>query len=175
MENSLWKVLAFIILVLMLFIGPLYYTFIRQDMMTYQIVNTETERFADTVRDLGYITPNMYLDFKERIQATGLNYKVTLSHYKKDVVKVLEGEGYLVDFDSYLEEDILEILFPESSEDNLSLERYYYMSLGDFFIIEVENTGRTKANVMRDMLTFSRSSAPEIYIRAGGMVYNEYN
>ncbi|TCK87924.1 hypothetical protein EDC19_2768 [Natranaerovirga hydrolytica] len=172
-ENSLWKSLAFIILVLMLFITPLYFTFMRQDTITQQVVTVETEKFTDSVRDLGYITPDAYSVFLDAIHATGLGYRVNIVHYKKQFFPNESGDGFITENQRYSNSSILEILFPDNDLPNHSRDRYYNLSTGDYILVEVANEGKTKATVFKDMLIFRDTDYPMIYVRAGGMVYGE--
>ncbi|MFP4697394.1 MAG: hypothetical protein ACLFMO_01665 [Eubacteriales bacterium] len=173
-ENGLWKMLAFIVLSVMLFIAPLYFMFIRQDMVTNQIVTVETEKFADKVRDLGYITPDMYMEFVDDIHATGLTYDIQLSHYNKQFFPDQKSPGdYMLGYEGYYNNQILDVLFPENNLSSDSPKRVYNLYMGDYFLIEVNNKGKTKADVMRSMFSLNDSDIPVIMLRAGGMVYSE--
>jgi hypothetical protein len=171
-ENTLWKILAFIILTIMLFVVPLYFTFVRQDMITYQVVSEETEKLTDLICNLGYITPDMYSNFCKSIEATGLNYTVTIKHHKKQYYPVSDQVGeFFVDYELADTQEIIEALYPSKGE--LITDAQYVFALGDFIVLEIENQGKTKAEVLKDLLSFKKNRVPVIYVRSGGMVHNE--
>ena len=61
MENSLSKIVAMIIAGMLLFIYPIMNAFLTQDETARLFVESEVTTFVDTVRNLGYIKPEMYL------------------------------------------------------------------------------------------------------------------
>ena len=71
------------------------------------------------------------------------------------------------------EEEILKTLFPQNSVSALDESRRYKMSMGDLFFVEVQNKGKTMAVAIRDMMLFTNTKTPCIFVRAGGMVRNE--
>ncbi len=182
MENTLWKLLAFILCGLLLFLAPIMSLLDRQDDIAYNVVFTECNRFVDACRDTGYITPDMYSEFLSRLSATGNTYQIKLSHIKRAVNPVYMQQGrdlvfsgeYEVTHITASQSEILDVLFPEGS--NVSTQdkmRYYTMGMGDLLFVEVQNKGKTMATAIRDMVLFSDTRAPAIFVRAGGMVRNE--
>jgi hypothetical protein len=181
MENALWKVFAFILCAVLLFLVPLMSLLERQDDIAYTVVLAECNRFADACRDTGYITPGMYSEFQKRLLTTGNTYNIKMSHIKRSVIPVYKEtdhgeeliftEQYEIIHTSFSEEDILSILFPRQ---DIPLEdRRYNMGAGDLFFVEVANKGKTMAAAIRDMIFFSDTKAPGIFVRTGGMVRNE--
>ena len=92
MGESLWKILAFLLCAILLFIIPLTTMLNRQDDVAYNMVLTECNRFVDMCRDTGYITPSSYLEFVSRINATGNTYKIKLLHIKRSVNPIYEDK-----------------------------------------------------------------------------------
>lgn len=182
MEESLWKILAFILCAIMLFIVPLTTILDRQDDVAYNIVLTECNRFVDICRDTGYITPSNYSEFVGRISSTGNSYQIKLTHIKRivnPVYKQINGDlvftgEYDINHITQPEYLVMETLFPETSQASaLDKSRRYDMAMGDLLFIEVKNKGKTMANALRDMILFSDTKAPGIFVRAGGLVRNE--
>lgn len=182
MENSLWKILAFILCALLLFLAPLMSLLERQDDIAYTVVFTECNRFVDACRDTGYITPNMYTEFVDRLASTGNIYDIRVIHTKRLINPIYRQEGgsltftgeYAVIQEGVSQAEILEVLFPGvSALSPHDRARRYTMGLGDLLFVEVKNTGKTMAAALRDMVLFSDTQAPSIYVRAGGMVRNE--
>lgn len=182
MENTVWKLLAFILCALLLFLAPMISILERQDDIAYSVVFTECNRFVDACRDTGYITPDMYSEFMGRLGETGNPYNVKISHIKRTVEPVYRNNGTALAFTGEYEishvtvgyEQIMNVLFPDDMDTPSDDERRRYnMSMGDMLFIEVQNKGKTMATALRDMILFSSTGAPSIFVRAGGMVRNE--
>ncbi len=182
MDKTFWKILAFMLCAVLLFLFPLMTMLDRQDDIAYNIVLTESNRFVDACRDTGYITPGMYSEFTNRIESTGNTYSIKLSHIKRSVSPVYnQVSGVLTFADEYeithinrSEYMILKVLYPNNptaSEHDKS--RRYDMGMGDLFFVEVENKGKTMATAIRDMILFRDTHNPGIFVRSGGMVRNE--
>ena len=83
MEDSLIVVFSMILAVILMFVFPIMDTWERQDDISYMSVYATVVEFVDSVRNLGYITPTMYTQFLQSINATGNRYEVTLEHRKR--------------------------------------------------------------------------------------------
>lgn len=182
MDSVWWKVLAFLLSAVLLFLVPLMNILERQIDIAYNVVFAECNRFADACRDTGYITPNMFKEFTDRINSTGNTYDIKLSHVHRTVNPVYRQEGtsliftgrYEVNHIAVDETEIMGVLFPENSPLSvLDPARRYEMSMGDLFFVEVKNRGKTMAAALRGMILFIDSESPDIFVRAGGMVRNE--
>lgn len=168
MENFLEKVLAMIIIVVMLFIIPLRYSFENQDDITYNVVYNEVNLFIQEVSDLGYISSNRYELLADKIGATGLVYDIDIEHKKKFYVPdPVNPLGYLAVYEGFYNRQILSdtIYDPVNPGD-------YTMGAGDFITVEVVNRGLTKAEVMKNMF-YSGGIEGSIFVRIGGKVTNE--
>jgi len=181
-DSSLWKVLGFIIAAVLLFLVPLMNILERQDNIAYTVVFSEANRFVDAARDTGYITPNMYLEFRDTLNATGNSYKISIRHVKSVVNPVYKNNGTMLDFTGEYtisrytvgESEILATLFPSNSTAGVhDKTRQYTMKAGDMLFVEVRNEGKTMAAALRDMVMFTDTQTPGIFVRAGGMVRNE--
>ena len=82
MDSPLWKILGFFLAAVLLFLVPVMNMLERQDSAAYTVVFTETIRFVDSARDTGYITPNMYNEFVNRIHTTGCTFEIRIEHQK---------------------------------------------------------------------------------------------
>mgnify|MGYP000866053438 FL=1 len=182
MDKAFWNVLAFLLCAVLMFLFPLMTILDRQDDIAYNIVLAECNRFVDACRDTGYITPDMYLEFTNRISSTGNTYMIRLSHIKRSVTPVYKqidgnlsftGE-YEITHVKYGEHDILDVLYPDNSAlPAHDKSRRYDMSMGDLFFVEVQNKGKTMATAIKDMILFRDTDYPAIFVRTGGMVRNE--
>lgn len=181
MDKTIWKVLAFLICAILLFLVPLLNMLERQDDIAYNIVLAECNRFVDICRDTGFITPDLYANFTDRLNTTGNTYQIRMSHIKRSVYPVYRQTGSTMAFSGEYEiirvnkgeEEILRTLFPVDSASAPDGSRRYEMSMGDLFFVEVQNKGKTMAVAIRDMMMFTDTKTPCIFVRAGGMVRNE--
>lgn len=182
MDSPLWKILGFFIAALLLFLGPLMNVLERQDNIAYTVVFSEANRFVDAARDTGYITPNMYLELRDTLNATGNSYKISIRHVKSVVNPVYEFRGSVLSFTGEYtvsrytvgEAEILATLFPSNSTAGVhDKARYYTMKAGDMLFVEVRNEGKTMAAALRDMVLLTDTQTPGIFVRAGGLVRNE--
>ena len=182
MGESLWKILAFLLCAVLLFIVPLTTMLDRQDDIAYNMVLTECNMFVDMCRDAGYITPASYSEFVTRINTTGNTYIIKLSHIKRTVNPIYEQKNgalvftgeYDINHVTQPEYLIMDTLFPSNSTlSSLDKSRRYRMTMGDLLFVKVQNNGKTMATAIRDMILFSDTKSPEIFVKSGGMVRNE--
>lgn len=182
MDSPLWKLLGFFLAAVLLFLVPVMSILERQDDVAFTAVFTEVNRFADSARDTGYITPNMYTEFVNRLNATGNTFEVSLRHVKSVINPVYRQNGANLEFTgeyeinrlSVSETEILSTLFPDNSSlDVFDKARRYDMKEGDLLFAEVKNKGKTMATALRDMMLFSDTQTPTLFVRSGGLVRNE--
>lgn len=182
MDSPLWKILGFFLAAILLFLVPIMNILERQDDAAYTVVFTETNRFVDAARDTGYITPNMYSEFVNRINATGCTFDIRMNHVQSMINPVYRQNGLTLEFTgeyeinriSRGEDEILAVLFPENSgEDVFDRSRRYDMKAGDLLFVEVRNKGKTMATALRDMILLTDTQTPTLFVRAGGLVRNE--
>ena len=176
MGDSLSKIVAIVLAVLLMFIIPIKSEFERLDDISRIYVLNETTKFVDRVRNLGYITPRMYLEYVRNIEATDNLYEVRLEHGRKIYIPVYEEslsgnlefkEEHIEEYDTSFTEDIINVLFPDSpvGGDDIILE----LRKGDYFAVTVFNTNRTMATKMQEMLG-SNVPVEKIFVRYGGLV-----
>lgn len=179
MANTISKIMAVILACLLLYIVPTYYTYLRQDDITQIVAKQAVINFVDSVRNRGYITPTMYREFESDLLASGNDYLIEIVHSKKRYDPVYDNSGnfqndVMVNYDEYVTQDILKILFPDNNWPVDDKRRIYFMSVGDFFYVKVQNLNKTGATAVREFLTNSNTgTASELVVPYGGMVYNE--
>ncbi len=129
MGDSLSKIFALVLAVLLLFIYPTKNEFERLDETSRIYVLTETSKFVDSVRNLGYITPVMYKEFASRLSSTNNLYEIKLEHRKKRYDPVYddptagvpappEDEDEDEDEDGELVDDIIDDLYDEDEDED---------------------------------------------------------
>lgn len=156
MEDSLIVVFSMILAVILMFIFPIMDTWERQDDISYMSVYANVVEFVDSVRNLGYITPTMYSQFLQSINATGNRYEVTLEHRKR----IYQIDGYMNVYTTSIEEIL------NNGDD------YTDMEAGDYFYVSVKNTNKTQSTLMKELIFASRQETFKIGVPYGGMVRN---
>lgn len=156
MEDSLIVVFSMLLAVILMFIFPIMDTWERQDDISYMSVYANVVEFVDSVRNLGYITPTMYSQFLQSINATGNRYEVTLEHRKR----IYQIDGYMNVYTTSIEEVL------NNGND------YTDMEAGDYFYVSVKNTNKTQSTLMKELIFASRQETFKIGVPYGGMVRN---
>jgi hypothetical protein len=177
MGESLSKMVAIIIAVILLFIFPIMNMFENQDDISRNIVFNETAKFVDSVRNLGYITPKMYNDFYKKIEATGNIYNVSLTHMHLVVNPVYTDVTDFSSFQDNAESNfnnvytnvIVNTLFPNNPTGN---ERYK-LNAGDYFVLEIFNDNKTMGTKIKELFLNVDLPDKNIIVNYGGMVRNE--
>ncbi|MCY9515930.1 hypothetical protein [Paenibacillus apiarius] len=181
MVNALLKLLAALLSILLLFVFPLLESFQRQDDIATMHVMKSVNQFADTVRDKGLITPEMWNRFVMEIERTGNMFAVDMIHYEKKYDPIyedpLERNTFKSDFLTHYQlnnkASILKTLFPQHAQPFDASDRRYKLKIGDYFSVTVKNTNRTQATVLLGWLSQSFAPTEKIVVPAGGMVRNE--
>ncbi len=181
MPNAISKLFAVLLLVVAVIFVPVYQSYQRQDDLAYQVAYQAVTDFVDNVRTKGYITPKMVEDFEGRIELESYLYKADFVHQKKVYTPVytdptnpasFTGE-YTVDYDEYFNEQIMQVLYGDTDPTPIE-DRRYYLSIGDFFSVHIENQTRTRTSMLLGFLTGGfGGDGIEIVIPYGGMVLNE--
>lgn len=179
--NSISKILAVLIAVLLLYLYPISAAFEQQDDISELVVLKATTTFVDAVRDKGFVSPTMYNDFMEAIGATGNTFDVQMEHGSKKYVPVYDDPtrpetfrgSYEVHYDAFYNAQILPILFPNSTAEKDDPSRRYKLRVGDTFAVTVKNTNRTPGTILFDFLNQAISPNDKIFIPYGGVVRNE--
>ncbi|RCX13011.1 hypothetical protein DFR58_11968 [Anaerobacterium chartisolvens] len=173
MGESLSKIIALFLSVLLLFIFPILNMFENQDDTTKVFVLNETAKFVDSVRNLGYITPDMYREFTRRLSATNNIYSIQMEHYHKrydplDSAGASENK-FNINYRGTYTESIMSELFPASS----AADPRYKLGKGDYFAVRVRNENKTLATKIQQMLYGADMAEAKIIINYGGMVKDE--
>lgn len=180
MPNSLATLFAALLAVLLLFIYPTLDAYSRQDDISYSLALQSVTKFVDSVRDKGYVTPQMYDDFTQQLSLTNNLYDIELQHFRKNfdpkyIDPANQGtfqDDFAVNYYGFYTEDILAKLFPNNTEPIDSAARRYQMEIGDFFYVKVTNTNETHSSLLSSFLGMGKRH-PNIIIPYGGMVLNE--
>lgn len=193
MYDVLEKIFAIILAVMLMFFFPLLDAFERMDDLSYLSVYSATVKFVDSVRNTGKITPDMYFEFKQVLDATGNTYSIEILHRKVDfwpaVDDIIPGAGfnpnrdnfgYLELYDEFYTYQILMMMNiitikdgePVYSDDPESYKEYTNFNVGDYFYVSVRNQSTTAATIIKKVLYGSNVSDLTILVPYGGMVRN---
>lgn len=168
-ENSLWKILAFIVAIILMFAAPMMTMYDRQDAITYSVVFSAVGEMADLTRELGVLNDANYVAMMDLLSATGNTYTVELEHYKKVYMPVYDGAGVFQN--DY--ETIYQGAFNADIMTALQGSGTYKMAAGDLFFVHVENKSKTKSQIIREILFDQGDNFPTIIVRSGGMIHHE--
>lgn len=171
MEQVLWKILGFILAVILMFIVPLGSLYRSQDEMTFTVVFSEVAALTDQVRDQGLLKEVHYQKLLDRLNATGLNYEISLEHYQKQYIPIMDAMDqftgrYHTSYQGVFGDDILSVLEKEG---------VYPLRRSDLFFVTVTNKSPTKRQVLDGMILGSKDSGPVIGVRLGGMIWYDPN
>jgi hypothetical protein len=179
MSETLSKVFALIIAVLLLFIFPVENMLTRQDDITRVFVLNETAEFVDSVRNLGYITPVMYRQFSQVLATTGNRYGITMEHRHMSVDPIYTDPDDITSFQhdynrnarTIYTDEIMGTLFPAANPP--PADTNYYLSKGDIFSVQVANENKTIATRVQELLLMADLPVKRIIVSYGGMVRDE--
>lgn len=154
MEDTLSIVFALIISILIMFLFPLMDTWDLQDNLSYVTTYATVVDFVDTVRNTGYISPEVYYAFETKLETTGNTFDVTMEHRK-----------FIEDVSNYQNVYTNDIMAKISSGTNYELDKY------DYFYVTVKNTNKTQATVIREFLFANEETSFKIGVAYGGIVW----
>ena len=101
MEENVQVFLGVFISIFLLFIFPVYMAFEKKDDVAYVLALRFTQEFVDTARSKGYITKDMYADYRNKLAVTGNHYDIVMTHEQVKLEPMVQyykknAEGNLV-------------------------------------------------------------------------------
>lgn len=169
MGDVLEKIFAVILIVILMFFFPLLDSFERMDDLSYMTVYSATVKFVDAVRNTGNITPAMYTEFMQMIDATGNTYVVEMVHRQENYYPVGTGAEKL--YDENYTTQILNVMKGGVAGGPI-INNYANFKVGDYFYVSVKNTNYTPATTMKNALMGFLVDATTIMVPYGGMIRN---
>lgn len=160
MSNAWANIFVAFIMVMLLFIYPLFDCYLRQDDIAYSFALQTVTTFVDSVRDKGYVTPQMYNDFYRQLAMIDNIYNIELEHLRKNYDPIYEDvadqgtfqDDFVVNYNEFYTGDILAKLFPHNHEPIDSQNRRYKMEVGDFFYVKVTRINETPSFLISSWL-----------------------
>lgn len=162
--DSLGKVFEILITVILIFIAPIYYFSVKQDMINQTYVTTATTYFVDSTRNIGYMSKEMYETYIKKLNHTSNIYEINITHYE---FSLEYAEEYSKHYYTKHEEDILEQLY--------SQEERYYFHQGDYLMIQVYNKNKTIATLLSQSILKTNLPVEQVYVVYGGAIRDEVN
>ncbi len=80
MEDNIQTIIAVIISAFLLFIFPVYMAYEKKDDISYALAMRYTQDLVDNVRSKGYISKDMYEDYRAKLKLTGNSYDIEMTH-----------------------------------------------------------------------------------------------
>ncbi|MBR4110902.1 MAG: hypothetical protein IKK43_04375 [Clostridia bacterium] len=156
MEDSLAIVFAILVSIILMFLFPLLDTWELQDNLSYATTYAAVVDFVDTVRNVGYISPEAYYNFESKLMMTGNTFSVRLEHRK-----FIEDGGV----NDYLNTYTNEIMA------KLDAGEIYPLNQWDYFYVTIKNTNKTQASVIQNFLFAGADETFKIGTAYGGIVW----
>jgi len=168
--NAFSKMIAILLSVILLFIAPLLYMAQKQDVISQSYISNETTKFIDSVKNSGYISLEMYLDYIKKIDATNNLYNIEIVHSHKVVEPIYDEntgdflEDYYTYYYSTYQDEILE---------TLDQGRDYNFSKDDLISITVKNRTKTIATRLMEIIYSSDIPDEQILVTYGGIIRDD--
>ena len=80
MEDNINIIITILISAFLLFIFPVYMAYEKKDDVSYALAMRYTQDLVDNVRSKGYISKEMYDDYKAKLKITGNSYDIEMTH-----------------------------------------------------------------------------------------------
>lgn len=163
--NAFGKMVELFVLAILLFLIPLYYFSIKQDMINQIYVTTQTSYLVDSARNTGFLSRQMYETYLKKLAVSGNTYDIEMTHYHRTTFE--DGAVASMHYVNRYNEEILKELYDETGE-----ERYRF-TLGDYFVVRVVNQNQTQAVRIANRLLGVILPREQIQVVYGGVVRDE--
>lgn len=168
--DSFGRIVEIIVTAVLLFIVPLNYSAAKQDMIIQTMVGAETAYFADSVRNVGFISRAMYETYLRKLDTTGHVYEIEIIHYRKTAGQLISENGpggYDYYYYGIYTEDILKEMYQESEDES------YYLKQGDYISVKIKNKDKTLFTRLAEGILNRSLAVPQIEAVYGGAVKDE--
>ncbi len=164
-DSILNSVVACIIGLFLLFVGPIYSAYESTDKINDTMAQNALSSFQKNVRKNGYIDTKMYIKFLNELNVTGKVYTITMVHTSNLVYPSSENEGdYELHEIEYGTDNILETIKDGSTK--------YSMKYGDDFKLTIKEREVSPSRALLNIIT-DKNKASLLTFSGGGMVENE--
>ncbi|HEX3076287.1 MAG TPA: hypothetical protein VHQ24_05435 [Lachnospiraceae bacterium] len=130
--DSFGKIVSIFIAVILLFLFPLQYMAQKQELLLQSYIMKETSYFIDSVRNLGYMTKDMYETYYKKISLGSNSYDIEITHYKYGLYydeEDITSEEYLEHYSCTYTEDIFKTLSDGNHDYRYLFNQYDYVTI----------------------------------------------
>ena len=171
------KFISAVIAIIVLFVGTSLVTTNLFDMVTLERVKALTLNFTDEVKEQGKITPGMYENFIQGLDATGNLYDVKII-YTKDVVVPGDEEREVPETnESFYTDDIVAGIYNGVADNGAIIDGRadgeVHFNAGDYISVSVTNRDMTYFQKVSNLARMRSASTPRIEVHAGGEIRDE--
>ncbi len=164
MDTTIGNIFAVLLIVFLIFVGPVYDTFQTTDKLIDTTVKDIVNKFEKETRKEGYINNDKYMNFLRELSKTGRVYEVNMIHTSKLVYPSSEVKNdYEVHEIKYGTNIILETVKDGDSK--------YCMRYGDDFKLLIKEKEVAPSRMLIGMIAKEKANLLEF--TGGGMVENE--
>ena len=170
MGDTVMTIIAIVVVAVLMLVYPLLNMAENNETVVQMSVQTLTSEFVNTVTTEGRITVNVYNDFIQNLHALepGFEVEIEVQHIDEN-----PGKATVITHSDAIGENLTFSVFTSSIVDMLEDEGVYVLSRGDFIIVNVRNTNRTIAQMLRDFFfSFTGASYRTLTASETGMVVN---
>ncbi|WP_167957381.1 hypothetical protein [Anaerosporobacter faecicola] len=180
--NAFGKIVAIFVAVLLLFLCPIQYVAQKQDLLMQQHITMQTTYFVDSIRNLGYVTRQMYEEYQKNIQMGAQRYEIEITQYHLQYVlnngEMLEEDEweevpysqqmstFMKQYHCFYTEDLLTVLYETE-------EKFYPFHQGDYITVKVKEKTKSLAQRMQEMVLGTNPLQEQYVAIYGGMIRDE--
>ena len=157
--DSMGRAVLIMLTAALVFLLPVYYFAEKQDAVIRSYCLEETMQFTDAIRNLGFLSPEMYQEYQKKIAVSGLLYSIRLERYEKVLIEQEDGSYQ----NGYRYTDVLAA----------PLEEAYHFAAGDLIRIRLQQKTPTLADRMRSSILGVDVSRMYMNITCGGGIRDE--
>lgn len=167
--NAFGRIMEIIVTVVLLFLIPFQYMQTRKAMLVESYIATETTYFVDSMRNLGYVTKNMYETYQKKLSETGNAFDVAIEYYK--LVKVYDEQKSMEKYEDTYANEFQQLGKEEILEELYEGDGSYEMHQGDYIKVVVKDLSGNRTSRMLSALLGMWTTFPGT--EYGGMIRDE--
>lgn len=150
-----------LVIAVLLFLVPIYLYSYQQELLLQGYAQYQVTYFTDSVRNTGYISANMFEQFKKKLAVTNHVYDIELSVYSQ-YRNSGSGESYYI---GTYTDSILDKIYQEGE--------WFKLKQGEFLSVCIKRKDRAFSERMLNAFGLYNHKMAQIPIRYGGMVRDE--
>lgn len=174
MQESLWKIAMFLLVVILLVVFPTLQLWEMQDRVIQLEITTAAAEFLDTVRYTRQINDEYLQKLMDKLHILEPSLTIELSHKFSYWIPITDANGhesgevkqvYMQIGNSEIRENLAQL------NDSQSFDKTYPLREGDWFEITVKNTEKTNAQRLRAYLFRIEHTPARFYVCLSGFIH----